>query len=277
MEALAETTVAGYAVEYWISREAAADIEYADYWNDENAEADKDWNVVATGFDRLESYLAETGYADDIRACLRALPEPLGGRGIDLAAGCLWAVPVVLEQARIEQLYCLEFSAHRLLKLGPLVLQHYGIAPSAVRLVYGSFYDLKLADGSLDFALLASAFHHADDPARLLAEVRRILRRGGTVIITGEPRVTWLSEHLRYFARLLLPRVLPAAIMLRLFGRIPASVAWPPSRNNVFPVHPVLGDHLYTPGEYRKLFSAAGFACREIRGKLTRAFILTAI
>lgn len=268
----------GYTVEYWLSRDDAQSIEYADYWNDEGAEAEKAWNVADKGFDTLEAYLATTGYADDIRRCAHDLAKaagaPLAGDGIDLAAGCLWAVPVVLESERVRHIHCLEFSAHRLLKLGPRVLKHYGVAPDRVTLAYGSFYDIKRPDGSFDFALLASALHHADEPVRLLREVHRVLKPGGVVMVTGEPRVTWLGEHLKYVAKLILPRLVPAAVLQKLFGRAPAAAAWPPTRAHVFPVHPELGDHLYTLGDYRDMFAASGFRYKELAGKNMRAFVL---
>lgn len=265
-----------YAIEYWLSHANAKTIEYADYWNDERAEQDKEWNVLAHGFAPLEAHLTDSGFADDIRACLAALPNPLAGNGIDLAAGCLWATPLLLSCPDVRHLYCLEYSAHRLLNLGPPVLRHYGVDPANVTLVYGSFYDLLLPNRSLDFALLASAFHHAKEPARLLAEVRRVLKPGGVAIITGEPRITWLGEHFKYFVKLLFGRLLPASLQERLFGRVLNSVSWPPCRANVFPVDPVLGDHLYTCDEYCALFEAAGFAWKEVPSKRMRAFVLFA-
>lgn len=269
----------GYLVERWISRQDASGIAYAEYWNDKAAEAKKDWNVLDKGFGEMEAMLAVEGFAEDIRRCRQALEDwtgnPLGGQGIDLAAGCLWAVPVLFESPGISHLHCLEYSEHRLLMLGPRVLSHYGISRDRVTLVYGSFYELQLTSQSLDFVLLASAFHHADNPARLLGEIHRVLKPGGKVIVTGEPWVTLTGQYLKYIGKLILPRLIPAAMLRKLFGgRIPSRAVWPPNRENVFPVDPVLGDHLYTLGEYNELFRRAGFQYRAVPGKHMRAFIL---
>lgn len=272
-----DKTPNGYQVEYWLSTSDAKAIAYAEYWNDETVEAKKEWNILDKGFSEMESNLASEGFAEDIRLCVRTLEQrsvTLLGRGIDLAAGCLWAVPVVLESTKISHLHCLEFSQHRLLKLGPRILEHYETPQNLVTLVYGSFYDLRLENESLDFALLASAFHHADDPNQLLKELNRVLKPGSPVIVTGEPKVDWLGQHLKYLGKLILPRLFPKDLLIRLLGRSPAIAAWPPNRTNVFPVDPLLGDHLYTLSEYRRMFNRNGFRCEEVSSKRMRSFLL---
>jgi len=53
----------------------------------------------------------------------------------------------------------------------------------------GLLEKLPLADSCVDLALLSQALHHADDPARALAEAIRILRPGGRVLVLD------LREH----------------------------------------------------------------------------------
>ncbi|HXQ24446.1 MAG TPA: class I SAM-dependent methyltransferase, partial [Candidatus Acidoferrales bacterium] len=179
-----------WRVENWLSDSPHRAIEYSEYWNDEQNEQDKAWNILDGDFTKMESYLAQIGLVEDLRECLDACRarrgSGLGGVGIDLAAGNLWAAPHLLGSGDIEKLYCLEFSKHRLLKLGPKVLEHYQVPNDKVVLVYGSFYDLHLADGSVDFALLSAAFHHAEDPNRLLSEIRRVLKPDGVLMVIGE-------------------------------------------------------------------------------------------
>ena len=62
----------------------------------------------------------------------------------------------------------------------------------------GELERLPIADGAVDVALLSQALHHADEPARALAEARRILRPGGRVLLLdlrphGE---TWVRAKL---------------------------------------------------------------------------------
>lgn len=253
-----------WTTERWLTEDEVREIEYAQYWNDVEAEREKPWNVADGDFGKLERYLAETGLRDDLRACLHAVGRPLGGAGIDLAAGTLWAAPLLLAAGDVRRLYCLEYSRHRLLDLGPRVLEHYGVEPDRVVLAYGSFYDLRLPDDELDFAFLSQAFHHADRPAELLAELRRVLRPGGVAILVGE-HVIRPRDYALYFARAL-ASLAPPGVRRRLpGGDAPVRRSLRPRAQDLLPTDPVLGDHAYGRDDYARLFEAAGFAWRPVR------------
>ena len=51
--------------------------------------------------------------------------------------------------------------------------------------------DLPLEDESFDAVMLVSMIHHVDDPARALAEAKRVLRPGGRLALMG-----WMREHI---------------------------------------------------------------------------------
>ena len=132
-------------------------------------------------------------------------------------------------------------------------------------LCLGSFYDLRLDDDSVDFVLLAQALHHADRPERLLGEVGRVLKRGGTLYVIGEH----LVADPRVSLRRRLAASLPARLQLRLFGRIVP-------RSPELPVDPVVGDHHYLRRDYERMLAAAGFAMSsEHVYARTRAFRAT--
>jgi len=124
-----------WRVENWISDEHIDQVEYSCYWNDEEQEKAKVWYVLDGNFARMEDYLAKVGLTRDLTHCVEILRTEFGtefgGTGIDLAAGNLWAAPFLLEQGA-ERLYCLEFSRHRLLKIGPVVLDHYHVPQDKV-------------------------------------------------------------------------------------------------------------------------------------------------
>jgi ubiquinone/menaquinone biosynthesis C-methylase UbiE len=255
-----------FEVRRWLDTEEIRGIEYSAYWNDEAAERGKEWWTLEGDFVRMEAYLAEQTTLG------RELDDLLGevapaGTGADLAAGTLWAVPRLVAHGA-ELVYAVEYSEHRLLKLGPGLLAHYGVPPERAVLCLGSFYDLRLEDRSLDFVLLAQALHHADRPEDLLREVRRVLKPGGTLYVIGEHLVSDLSwwRRLRREAAASLPRTL----QVRLLGR-----AVPQSSELV--VDPVLGDHHYRRHDYRRMLSRAGFALRsEHVYPRTRTFLATA-
>lgn len=251
-------------IENWIDDSSLASITYAGYWNDEGIEQSKEafW-VVDGDFRPMDDYLARSQLVADIEHCvelLRTRGLGLRGIGLDLAAGPLWAVPILFRLGEIEHLTCVEISKHRLLRIGPLVLDHYGAPKDRVTLAYGSFYDLRVPKDSADFALLNQAFHHAAEPMRLLAEMRRVLRPDGVVLMVGEHRRTSkLRQDLTHSARYIagsLPATIQKAMRGRCVARPPTLVARGP---DIFPPDELLGDHYYLDRDYRRMFRAAGF------------------
>ena len=268
-------------VERWLSPDALGAVEYSGYWNEPANETAKAFDIRNGDFTRMERYLDSVGLRADLQRCLAELARDgrsLTGQGIDLAAGTLWAVPHLL-RADVDRLYCVELSEHRLLTYGPRVLEHYRVDPARIVLAHGSFYDLKIESGTLDFAFMSQALHHADDASRLLSEVRRVLRPGGSVIIIGEHMVH-LANRARYAAKAVLSAIAPRSRVVRGFEQ-------PANLRRVFRLRgadlqrpdPVLGDHLYTHRDYREMFAAAGFAERRVqrRGAPYVGYVLRAV
>lgn len=110
----------------------------------------------------------------------------------------------------------------------------------------GSFYKLRLPDASLDFALLSEAFHHADDPLRLLAELRRTLKPKAPILMLG--------EHIRPSKAALYSRTAARYAVSRLLPVLPELLA----------PQPITGDHYYLLDQYREMFARAGFSSRRI-------------
>jgi SAM-dependent methyltransferase len=242
---------AEYEVRYWVDPQELHATEYADYWNDETSEREKEWWTENGDFAQMEGYLEESGLAAQLDAALAA-QSGLSGEGADLASGTLWAIPRLLS-AGGARVYAIEYSLHRLLKIGPGVLKHYGVPADAVVLCLGSFYKLELPSRSLDFVLLAQALHHADRPRELLAEVRRVLKPTGVVIVIGEKPIESQTRHFLRWLISFAPTSVQSALRGTVIGRTPLR-RWR--------LDPVLGDHLYTPFEYRRIFR--GFAAEAV-------------
>jgi SAM-dependent methyltransferase len=265
-----------HRIEFWQSETELASVEFAGYWNDVEEERRKEWWIADGDFAKMEAYLDEqelNAQLDRVVEVAESLGRPIRGQGADLAAGNLWAVPRLLAHGA-SRVYAVEYSRHRLLELGPMVLHHYSVPPTAVVLCHGSFYDLRLPDASLDFAFMSQAFHHAADPNAFLREVRRALRGDGVVLMIGEHVVDRsLPARIRNAGVALASRV-PARMQSTVFGR---TIARRPFRLERPAPDPVLGDHYYLSSEYRAMFAAAGFAATSVRDRAWpfQAFVLT--
>ena len=160
------------------------------------------------------------------------------------------------------------------------MLAHYAVPADRVVLCLGSFYELRLPAGSLDFVLLSQAFHHADQPAALLAEIRRVLKPRGVAIIIGEHIVPSMPMlYARHLPRAIAARLLPAALQTRLLGRALARKPVLASPRRLLAPDPVTGDHFYRPKEYAELFGRGGFAFEPVRAASSpkmSGYILTA-
>lgn len=62
----------------------------------------------------------------------------------------------------------------------------------------GELEKVPLKDASVDVAIASQALHHADDPARALAEAHRILRPGGRLLVLDlrEHEEAWVQDTL---------------------------------------------------------------------------------
>jgi ubiquinone/menaquinone biosynthesis C-methylase UbiE len=256
-------------IEYWLTDSEINQLEYSRYWNDEEREKEKEWYVLDGNFSKMEDYLQRIGLPRDLAQCVNLLKvgfkRELGGAGIDLAAGSLWAAPYLFKLGQIDKLYCLEYSKHRLVKIGPKVLERYNISQERIALVLGSFYDLHLRDSSLDFVLLSQAFHHADNPDKLLSEIRRVLKPNGAVLIIGEHVVSYWKLYLKHAVAFIISTFVPSKVQQKFFGKtfqVRTPIAKPAE---IFSVDPILGDHYYTVREYLKFFSDYGFKIKRIR------------
>lgn len=268
-----------YPQEDWLTESES--LAYSDYWNNELNEQSKAFWILDGGFDKLEAHLRKTGLSDQLKSTLEAAERAFGrrirGTGCDLAAGNLWATPQLLRHGA-DRVYSVEYSRHRLLKLGPAVLAHYGVRPDQAVLVLGNFERLHLADASLDFVLLSAAFHHSDHPGILLREIRRVLKPDGLVVIIGEHDADLRPRH--YFTqpiKYVLSQLLSDDLQHRWFGRTLHTSRLLPDQRELLVTDQELGDHYYTRADYQRMFSEGGFKSIlvTVRSSEFQAFALT--
>ena len=221
----------------WIDERTLSAIYSSRYWNDLAAERAKEWWIAdgdEPAYGRLRAYLENSGLMEEYRlaeAYIVNIDKPQLAIA-DLASGVGWTSSLLSKLPNVGRVHAVEISQHRLELLFPQAVRMFGGDWAKISRNLGSFYELKFDDSSLDVVFLSSAFHHAENPLRLLTEVDRVLRPGGRLILIGETHISrWL------FVR----RVVKALLMQR---RIVTNFF------ELFPPDNELGDHYYRRRDY---------------------------
>lgn len=142
---------------------------------------------LAGTYDRKWSFYIEA----TTRETIARLPLRAGDRVLDIGCGTgallqrLCAIHPAAQLTGVEPVPEMLAAARR--KLAP-----------AVELREGWAEDLPFADAQFDLVVSCNMFHYIERPAGALAEIRRVLRSGGQLIITD-----WCSDYLacRMFER----------------------------------------------------------------------------
>ncbi len=243
---------------FWLSDEELEKIFSSNYWNDEEKEKGKEWypadgnaGKVLSGAHKNSTYLTEF---ESITAFAAGAGFPIRGTGVDLAAGVCWTSALLSKIAAVEKIYALDISKHRILKIAPTILDILKADAQKVVRVIGSFYDIKLPDASVDFCFVSQAFHHAEDPGRLLCEVHRILKPAGFMMITGEKPV-FMLDYAKKYVKNIIKMVVPRSLL----GKGPAVYRLFPRFEELFRPDRELGDHYYRMQDYEHIFQRSGF------------------
>lgn len=244
-------------IKYWLTDKEREEIFSNEYWNKEEEEKKKDWYILDGNTEKFFRLLREktTCYEEyeSIINFVKGMGLQVKGICVDVAAGVCWITALLSKIEAIDKVYAMEISKHRLLNIAPSVLDCFEASGQKITRVFGSFYDIKLPDQSVDFCFMSQAFHHADEPDRLLSEVRRILKPAGFVLIIGEnPRIR--SDLLKHYARNLIKMVVPRSknknrAVYKLF----------PSFRELYPPDIELGDNYYRIKDYFHIFKQNGF------------------
>jgi SAM-dependent methyltransferase len=254
------------------------------HWSDEKVGGVFN-NILQDKFEELEAHIKEEGFIEDLENCihwLRRSGRNISGVGIDLACGTMWLTSYILGKYErdISSFYAADFSEKNIVSIGPRTLEHYNINPEKIYLCLGSFYEIDLPDNSVDFVVMAQAFHHAEYPEKLLHEIKRVLKRQGFVIMIGELYIPILR-----YAKCYLNFVISKIVS---WGRFPTIIKFDClkkfKKNGLdigfhefyFPSDLGLGDHYHLKFSYEKFFNASGFNFKNIKSKnnVTLSYVL---
>ena len=125
---------------------------------------------------QAEFWTAARAFEDQVeRRALRTLLPPTGGRLVEVGAGFGRLADLYSGYAQVT----LVDPAHSMLRAAQRRL---GRDPRFA-FVRGNVYTLPLADAAVDTVVMVRVLHHLIDVPRALAELRRILRPGGQLVL----------------------------------------------------------------------------------------------
>jgi len=258
----------------WINDEEKKQIYTFDSWNDEIREQSKSWIINKAGGEKLIKHLkVETTLFDEFNSVISYVDElgmEIKGNGIDVGAGSCWCTALLSKIKLVKRLHAIDFSYQRLKNVAPGVLELFNAKKEKINLVMGNFYDLKLDNNSIDFCFLCSTFHHADEPEKLLREIKRVLKPNGIVMMIGERPVFFYDHFIKYIKNLI-KILLPSKFYK---GYVIYNII--PSFKKLYPTDEDEGDHYYRLKDYKYIFKCSGFQLLQKRVKDYDIFIAKA-
>ena len=175
---------------------------------------------------------------------IEALSLPPGARVVDLCTGTADLAIAATHLVAPVSVVGIDFS-REMLKLALSKLRERQLA-SAVQLIRGDATRIPLADASCDAATIGFGIRNVAQPDRALAELARVLRRGGRLAILefGQPRIPGIRTLYTWYFRYLLPLIGRTVSKHRsAYSYLPASVG-----------------HFPPPAEFAQMIIAAGFS-----------------
>src|SRR5207248_2770153 len=120
---------------------------------------------------------ADLAFKRRIPTVIRYLDPQPGDRILDCGCGMGFMLRA-LNRVSEARLFGIE------LRSGTIDYARQELGDTPVSLARASVYDLPFADGSMDKVVMTEVLEHLDDEPRALAEIKRVLRPGGTLAIT---------------------------------------------------------------------------------------------
>jgi len=242
-----------YKKSFWMDKTDLSQIRTFEYWNNKDVESQKIWSIPDNDYQLLGNKFLSKGLFQQFKELTNDI-DFSNTTGASLASGNCILESFIINHTNqeIDKLYCLEMSEHRIHHYAPKILNHYQIDSQKVELCIGSFYDLKLENNTLDFIVLCQAYHHADEPKKLLKEIHRVLKAEGYLIIIG--------EHFFDF-KIVIEKIIkhPIKYIINYNAFRDSNHLMPSKWQDLFPPNKMKGDIHYSIDEYSRMFKLTGF------------------
>jgi SAM-dependent methyltransferase len=185
-------------------------------------------------------------------------PEATFAEALEVGSGTGYFALNLLQLGLIERAVATDISPGMLRQLATTA-ERLGLA---VETEVTDAEGLPFGDGSFDLVFGHAVLHHLPDLPAALAELRRVLRPGGTLAFCGEP-----SRYGDLLAVVPKRGAQLAAPLWRLLLGAPARRADPPERQDGHRLEPEVDVHAFATGTLDRMLQEAGFQAVRIRGE----------
>ncbi len=238
-------------IELHSKKETLVDYASSKYWNDESLEKNKVFNVIDLGFDEIEASSKYKALLDSVTQIINKYEIKIkNAKILSIASGSCWIESQLFKESHFESLTNIDISQHRIHKLGPFTMNHYDVRGD-VSFLFGNVFDMDLLENQYDIILMSQAFHHMEEPIRLLRFLKKMLNKDGCIIIAGEHFYTNYEYHkraIKHFVKYL--------INWQDYRRLRNFY---PSWNDLFQPDYDKGDIHWSASEYEFLYRKSGF------------------
>ena len=180
---------------------------------------------------------------------------------LSLASGSCWLEALITKKYCPESITAIDFSFHRIHELAPLSFQQTCPEYKNVRLIHGDILNFDKPSKPFDIVILSQAFHHTNQPIRLLNTIWENLSQAGMVIIVG--------EHY-YPARSHAKQIIKHAYKWLFMSNYRQCHSLLPSYSTLYPPCFKKGDIHYSKSDYHFIFSSLGWKYSHSINKRSR-------
>ncbi len=234
----------------------AEHIDLIETYFDANA---KDWSDLYSSAKRVNDLVL----ADRKNASVRHLAKHVGEGSYVLDVGCgagMTAIDLMRLGCRVHGV---DISS-KMLDHARENFEQAGFDPKRWELSCAGLFGAELESESFDAIAGLGFLQYQDDEAAALRELYRVLKPGGTLVITGPTQrkfANWLGMARYYYA--LRRRV---SRLLKPKPKAPPQPASKPVEGGSEEVLHVISTHAYSYGRFRRLLSDAGFEVTSCKG-----------
>ena len=181
---------------------------------------------------------------------------PVAANVLSIACGNCWLEARAFNDYSFKNLTGIDYSEHRVREIAPDLLSNYGIPKNQYSLYAEDLFEHNFDGEMFDVIILNQAFHHFDNPQRLLELIDAILSENGKIVITGEHYFSFVDRFvafLKYYPKFIINHKGRRKTMRLL-----------PHYEDLFPHCPIKGDNHYPDQLYVKFASYFNYEVNKL-------------